>query len=123
MYRAVTLYLIENNLLNKPEHSTNKFLKKIRISFKETGKHQKVILNNKDVSKKIRSSLVNKSVSEVSSRKNIRSEMVKRQREIAKNCSVVMDGRDIGTTVFPEANLKIYLKTLYRHAMACLSIK
>ena len=100
MYRAVTLYLIKNNLLNKSEKIISTHLKKIKINFKE---------NNKDVSKQIRSSLVNKNVSEVSSKRNIRKEMVKRQREIAKNCSVVMDGRDIGTTVFPQAGLKIYL--------------
>ena len=109
MYRAITLYLIENKLLNKPEESLNKHFKKIKISFKDGKKNQRVVLNYRDVSKEIRSSLVNNYVSEVSSKKNIRNEMVKRQKELAKSCSVVMDGRDIGTAVFPNANLKVYL--------------
>jgi len=109
MYRATTLYLIENNLLNKPERNITNYLRRLKINFRESRKGQIVILNKKDVSKKVRSSLINKYVSEVSSKKNIRKEMVKRQREIGRNCSIVMDGRDIGTTVFPNANLKIYL--------------
>lgn len=109
MYRAVTLYLIENKLLNKSERTITSHLKKIKINFKTSNHTQMIILNNKDISKKIRSSIVNRNVSEVSSKKSIREEMVKRQRIIAQNQSIVMDGRDIGTTVFPKANLKIYL--------------
>ena len=109
MYRAVTLYLIEKNLLNKSEKIISSHLKKIKINFKESRNSQAVTLNNKDVSKTIRSSAVNKNVSKVSSKKNIRQEMVKRQKEIAENRSIVMDGRDIGTTVLPDASLKIYL--------------
>ena len=109
MYRAITLYLIENNILNKPEGTITSILKKIKINFRKARNNQAVILNHKDVSKKIRSFLVNKNVSEVSSRKSIRRELVKRQKGIAKNQSVVMDGRDIGTTVLPKADLKIYL--------------
>ncbi len=109
MYRAVTLYIIENDLLNKSENTITRHLKKIKITFRENKKGQAVILNNKDVSKKIRSLVVSKEVSKVSSKKNVRKELVKRQREIAKNQFIVMDGRDIGTTVFPEADLKIYL--------------
>ncbi len=109
MYRAVTLYLIKKNLLNKSEKIIKSHLKKIQINFKENKNGQAVILNNKDISKEIRSSLVNKNVSEVSTKKNVRKEMVKRQKEIAKNQSIVMDGRDIGTTVLSNADLKIYL--------------
>ena len=109
MYRAVTLYLIKKNLLNKSETIIKRHLKKIKINFKESRNTQAVILNNKDVSEKIRSSIVNKNVSEVSTKKNIRKEMVKRQRELAEDQSIVMDGRDIGTMVLPNANLKIYL--------------
>ncbi len=109
MYRATTLYFIKNNLLNKSEKAINAHLKKIKIRFKKNRNNYSVILNNKDVSKEIRTALVNQNVSEVSSKKTIRTELVKRQREIAANCPVVMDGRDIGTTVFPDANLKIYL--------------
>lgn len=109
MYRAVTLYLTEKNLLNKSEKIIKNHLKKIKINFRENKNGQIVILNNKDISKKIRSQIVNKSVSEVSAKKNIRQEMVKRQKKLAKDQFIVMDGRDIGTTVLPNAELKIYL--------------
>lgn len=109
MYRAVTLYLTEKNLLNKSEKIIKNHLKKIKINFRENKNGQAVILNNKDISKKIRSQIVNKSVSEVSVKKNIRQEMVKRQKKLAKDQFIVMDGRDIGTTVLPNAELKIYL--------------
>lgn len=109
MYRATTLYLIENNLLDKSNKTISSHLKRIKIGFKESKHGQIVVLNNKDVSRKIRTSLINKNVSNVSSIKAIRQEMVKRQKEIGKSGSIVMDGRDIGTTVFPHANLKIYL--------------
>ena len=109
MYRAVTLYLIENNLLNSKEEIISAHLRKIKIDFKKIKNDQLVILNRKDVSKKIRSSLVNQNVSEVSSKKTVRKEMTERQRKIAQNSPVVMDGRDIGTTVLPNADLKIYL--------------
>lgn len=109
MYRAVTLYLTEKNLLNKSEKIIKNHLKKIKINFRESKNGQIVILNNKDISKKIRSQIVNKSVSEVSAKKNIRQEMVKRQKKLAKDQFIVMDGRDIGTTVLPNAELKIYL--------------
>ena len=109
MYRAVTLYFLKKKLLNKPERILNKEIKKIKIDFKEKGQRKSVFLNNVDVTSEIRSSKVNKLVSEVSSKNFVRKEMVKRQREFALNNSVVMDGRDIGTTVFPNADLKIYL--------------
>ena len=68
-----------------------------------------VLLNKKNVTKKIRSQLVNKYVSEISAMKSVRTEMVKRQRELALQCSLVMDGRDIGSVVLKDANLKLYL--------------
>ena len=109
MYRAVTLYLIENNLIAKPENELAKHMKKIQIKFKLMKNKQLVCLNKQDVTREIRSSKVNKLVSEVSSRKCIRKNLVERQKKFALNNSVVMDGRDIGTIVFPDANLKIYL--------------
>ena len=107
MYRAVTLYLIKKKLIDVKELS--KDLKKINIQFLNKNKKQLVLLNGKNVTKEIRSSVVNRLVSEVSSKKIIRQEMVKRQKEFAINNSVVMDGRDIGTNVFCDADLKIYL--------------
>ena len=109
MYRAVTLYFIQNNLMHKSEAILKQHLKKIKIDFLNKKNHQIIYLNKKDVTGSIRSSSVNKFVSEVSSKKVVREEMVKRQKDFAKHNLVVMDGRDIGTNVFKDANLKIYL--------------
>lgn len=109
MYRAVALYMIKNKLLNESESGLKKYLKKIKIDFKLNGKNQLVFLNGKNVTKSIRLQMINKVVSEISAKKVIREEMVKRQKKFAFSSSVVMDGRDIGTAVFPGADLKIYL--------------
>lgn len=109
MYRALTLYLIEKRLTYCTDRILKKHLKKITIDFIKKQMKQVVLLNGKDVSEKVRTTEVNKLVSEISSRKPVRLEMVKRQRELSSKKSVVMDGRDIGTTVFKNADLKIYL--------------
>lgn len=109
MYRAITLYLYKNKLLDSPEHKLKSYIKKVKISFLNKRNKQLVLLNKKDVTYQIRSSKINKLVSEVSSKKIIRNAMVKQQREFALENSVVMDGRDIGTNVFKDADLKIYL--------------
>ena len=109
MYRAVTLYLSKQKLLNEPENRLIKHLKKIQINFLIKKSQQLVFLNNKNVTQEIRSSLVNRFVSEVSSKKVVRIEMVKRQKQFALSCPIVMDGRDIGIIVFKNADLKIYL--------------
>ena len=106
MYRAITLHMIEKRLLDLPEDKLKNYVNKLKINLNE-GK--KIYLNGKDVSKSIRTSQVTKLVSEISAKEVVREEMVKRQKEFGKNASVVMDGRDIGTKVFPKANLKIYL--------------
>lgn len=124
MYRAVTLYMIQKRLLNLSERKLLRHIKKIDIRFgQQTTDHrqqnknvlgskfkaQQIFLNRRNVTKEIRASKVNSLVSEVSALKAVREEMVKRQKEFGKYSSVVMDGRDIGTVVFPDADLKIYL--------------
>lgn len=109
MYRAVTLYLIEKKLLNESKDRLSKHIKKIKINFVDKNGKQLIFLNGRDVSKQIRTSKVSNYVSEVSSKKVVRTEMVKRQRAFAKQNPIVMDGRDIGSNVFKNANLKIYL--------------
>ncbi len=109
MYRAVTLHLIKNNLLDKSDSVIDKELRKIKITLKSRKNNYMVLLNEKNVSNEIRASLISKNVSFVASKKNVRREMVKEQRKIGANLSIVMDGRDIGTTVFPQADLKVYL--------------
>ena len=109
MYRAVTLFLIKKKLLNKSDIGLSKSLKQIKINFLTKKNQELVFLNNKNVTDEIRKKKVSQLVSEVSSRKVVRKEMVRRQKEYGLKGSVVMDGRDIGTNVFSGANLKIYL--------------
>ena len=109
MYRAVTLYMIRKKLLKISDSKLNKYIKKIKIKFVNKKGEQLIYLNDKNASCEIRSSSVNKFVSEVSAKKVVRAEMVKQQRNLAKVCNIVIDGRDIGSAVFPNANLKVYL--------------
>lgn len=104
MYRAVTLWAINNkiNLNNEDEYT---FLDNIKISYV----NDKIYLEGKNVSKDIRSEEVTKNVSLVSSFPYVRNKMVDLQRKAAEGINVVMDGRDIGTVVLPNANLKVFL--------------
>jgi cytidylate kinase len=105
MYRAVTLFALENGIDPKDENKVNASLKDIRISQTPDGK---TFLNGKDVSKEIRGNEVSDAVSYVSVYPVVRSFLVYLQREMAKSVSVIMDGRDIGTVVLPDADVKIY---------------
>ncbi|MDR1199514.1 MAG: (d)CMP kinase [Prevotellaceae bacterium] len=114
MYRAVTLYCIENNFINNCELNVDKIienLEKIRIEFifnTDTGKSE-TFLNGKNVEGKIRNVEVSNNVSAVSAIPEVRTQMVALQRETGKNKGIVMDGRDIGTVVFPDAEIKIFM--------------
>ena len=114
MYRAVTLYCIENGLIEDGEIRTEilkEDLKRINISFKinaETGQPD-TYLNDENVENKIRTMLVSSMVSQVSALDFVRSAMVEQQQKMGKEKGIVMDGRDIGTTVFPDAELKIFV--------------
>lgn len=108
MYRAVTLYLIENKL----EHDfqkIDKVLSDIHIEFHAENDRSTVLLNGRDVTDDIREMKVSELVSEVSSNKEVRKSMVAQQQRMGKNKNIVMDGRDIGTTVFPNAQVKIFM--------------
>lgn len=104
MYRALTLYFLENNI-KKSENIDIKILKKINIDINE----DKVFLNGKDVSQEIRDKEVTENVSWVSSIPVVREYLVEMQRKISNNKSIILDGRDIGTVVFPDAKYKFYL--------------
>lgn len=104
MYRALTLYFLENNI-KKSDNIDIKILKKINIDINEN----KVFLNGKDVSQEIRDKEVTENVSWVSSIPVVREYLVEMQRNISKNKSIILDGRDIGTVVFPDAKYKFYL--------------
>lgn len=119
MYRAVTLYFIQNNIIiPTPEelhdltYDYETVLDKIHISFKfnKDSGFSEVYLNGKNVEQEIRSMEINEQVSHVSALKAVRKRLVKLQQEASKEGGLVMDGRDIGTTVFPDADLKIFMK-------------
>ncbi len=105
MYRAVTLYFLENNVSLVQSHWANEALEKINIDFQGG----QVLLNGHDVSHDIRTMKVNQAVSKVSAIKEVREFLVAQQRRIGERKSIVMDGRDIGTVVFPDAELKVFM--------------
>lgn len=111
MYRSVTVYFLENYIdLTNPK-AIDKALESIDISFKHnehTGEDD-TYLNGLNVEKKIRTMEISKSVSQVSTIKAVREAMVKQQQKMGRSRGVVMDGRDIGSVVFPEADLKIFM--------------
>ena len=105
MYRAVTLYFLENNVDFNDENQVKINLEKIELEFI----NDKLYLNNKDVSVQIREKNVNDNVSFVSAIRIVREKMVDLQRKMSGKKSVVLDGRDIGTVVFPNADYKFYV--------------
>ena len=105
MYRCVALKMLEDNISLEEYDKIHKLLDEINIEFNG----EKVILNGRDVSKEIRTVEVSNFTSPVSTIGFIREKMVELQQEIGKGKNVVMEGRDIGTVVFPNADLKIYL--------------
>ena len=109
MYRATTLAFLRNNISVDDEKAIEKLLENLDISFKNTEDGQLVFLNGDDVTREIRDLEVTRKVSEVSAIKAVRVKLVQVQREIAENHSIIMDGRDIGTVVLPNAELKIFL--------------
>jgi len=108
-YRCVTLAMINQNIGLEETDKIIELLKTIRIEIKEEKGEQTVILNGEVVTEKIRNKEVTKLVSPVSSIKEVRLAMVDLQRKMAEGKNVIMEGRDIGTYVFPSADVKIYL--------------
>jgi len=108
MYRAVSLYALRNGFFDGEVLDTKALIAKlpeIHISFC----NQRICLNGEEVEQEIRGMAVSNVVSIVAAVPEVRSEMVRLQREIGKGKGVVLDGRDIGTVVFPNAELKIFL--------------
>lgn len=110
MYRGVALYFIEHQVNIHNHNEVSQALNKITITF---GASQDGVsplkLNGKNVEKSIRSMLVSNKVSEVAALKAVRDKMVELQLQMSKSTSVVLDGRDIGTVVFPNAQLKLFV--------------
>lgn len=114
MYRAVTLYAMQNKLIDEGSFNKEQLvaqLKDIEITFKFNEKvgFAEVYLNGQNVEKEIRTLEVSQYVSRVSTLSKVRQQLVKLQKEFGKHKGVVMDGRDIGTVVFPEAELKLFM--------------
>ena len=112
MYRAVTLYALQNGMVEfekvkEPELLNS--LSKIRISFKLINGDQHTFLNDIDVEHEIRSHLVSQNVSQVARIPQIRRHLVEQQKSLGAKKGVVMDGRDIGTVVFPGAKVKFFV--------------
>jgi CMP/dCMP kinase len=116
MYRTVTLFAIRNNLIIDGVVETQKLIEqldKISITFKYNPEQQKsdTYLNGENVENEIRGLEVSNHVSPVATIKEVRQAMVKIQKELGKDKGIVMDGRDIGTVVYPEAELKLFVTT------------
>ena len=114
MYRAVTLFVIENKLVPLLENNIDLFINKLKnisinFRFSKNNLISEIFLNNRNVEKEIGSLEVSNFVSKVAAISKIRKEMVKLQRNIDRTKGVVMDGRDIGSVVFPDADLKLFL--------------
>ncbi len=110
MYRAVTLYFLEHFItLSNPKEIT-KALEAIQLQFHpNVSGENEIFLNGLNVEQEIRKMYVSEQVSQVSALQEVRTMLVEQQRKMAKKGGVVMDGRDIGTNVFPDAELKIFV--------------
>ena len=109
MYRAVALFFVENNVSDGTDSRIESLLEKLEISIKYEDGAQKVILNGEDVTDKLRLEEIGKLASKFSAIGSVREKLVALQSKLAQKENVVMDGRDIGTVVLPNADLKIYL--------------
>jgi len=110
MYRAVTLYFLDHHIALLNPKEVAKALSEINIIFKVNAKKvTEVFLNGLKVGREIREMRISDNVSQVSALKDVRTAMIAQQRKLGKEKGVVMDGRDIGTVVFPDAELKVFM--------------
>lgn len=113
MYRAVTLYTLQNNLWTDDKTPDiariAEILPNINIELRNEDNQNKIYLNGVDVSEEIRGMYVSSHVSAISAISEVRAKLVNEQQEMGKKGAIVMDGRDIGTNVFPNAELKIFV--------------
>ena len=109
MYRCVALNCIEKGIDSTNLEGIEKVLEKIRIELKKIDGEQRVFLNGKDVSKEIREPRVDDVVAKYAAIKQIRDKVTPMQRKMGETQNIIMEGRDIGTVVFPNADVKIFL--------------
>jgi len=110
MYRSVTLFFLDNHISLTNPKEVEKALTQIQLSF-HVNSHSAsdIFMNGVNVEKKIRKMRISENVSQVSTIKEVRHAMVSQQRKLGKDRGIVMDGRDIGSVVFPNAELKLFL--------------
>lgn len=109
MYRAVTYLAIKHKVAFSDEAALVELTKKYPITFKQSAHGQLVFADDEEITQAIRQPEVTQAVSEVSAQGKVREELVNAQRQMAQTGGIVMDGRDIGTTVLPKAEVKIFL--------------
>ena len=109
MYRAVTFGLISNQISFEDIKAVEYFLESLKLRFSKSKKRTDLILNDKNVTDLIRNNIISENVSEVSAIKIIREFMVRIQREMASDTDCILEGRDIGTVVFPNADFKFFV--------------
>lgn len=109
MYRTITYAALEQKVDIENEEKLMEVVKNVNIEFQQGENTQLVFLNGQDVSEVIRTPEVTNRVSIVAKHRLVRGEMVRRQQELAEKGGVVMDGRDIGTHVLPDAEVKIFM--------------
>jgi cytidylate kinase len=109
MYRAVTLYFLRNNIDLNNHEQIGEALRNIHLNFHSRDYETHISLNGEEVSEEIRLMPVSENVSAVAAIREVRFEMVRQQQRMGQQKNIVMDGRDIGTTVFPQAQLKLFM--------------
>lgn len=109
MYRSVTFAALKNHVKLDDDQALKELLKTIEIRFVPAEPEQRVFVNDEEVTQAIRTPEITNNVSLVSAQPSVRAELTKRQQKIAEAGGIVMDGRDIGTTVLPNAEVKIFL--------------
>jgi cytidylate kinase len=109
MYRAVTLYFLRNHVNIENPEEVSEALRNIHLNFHSRDYQTHITLNDEEVSDEIRLMPVSENVSAVSAIREVRKEMVAQQQRMGKSKNIVMDGRDIGTAVFPHAQVKLFM--------------
>ncbi len=109
-YRAAALRVLQTNISPEDESAVGELIGRTAIEFKTNGSERQILLDGEDVSEKIRSPQVTLAAAKVSRLPEVRKKLITLQRSLARGRGVVMEGRDIGTVVFPDAPLKIFLK-------------
>lgn len=109
MYRCVTLECLNKGISEIEEEKIVEILKDIDIKIEHEGEEQKIILNGRDVSKEIRFPIIDNNVAKFAALKIVRDKVTPMQQKMGESQDIIMEGRDIGTVVFPNADVKIFL--------------